>query len=157
VRTAAENASDEVVMGAVWVLCEFSLLVSQQNHSNLSLKVLDDELKRFYQKKGICRELAMWKSAKANVNHLLAMESHLLREQKIHTICTVLEALVYGADKVSTTKHRQFQVYLNRAHKGATTCSDADCPKAIERLERKIHQVTPAKRKRFDKLFQRHV
>jgi hypothetical protein len=47
-KTAAETASDEIVMGAVQVLCEFSLLVRQQNHSDLSLKALDDALKQFY-------------------------------------------------------------------------------------------------------------
>jgi hypothetical protein len=52
-KTAAENTSYEMVMGAVWASCEFSLLVSQQNHSDLSLTALDDEPKRFYQKKGI--------------------------------------------------------------------------------------------------------
>ena len=45
---------------------------------------------------------------------------------------------------------------LNRARQAATTWSDADHQKAIERLEHKIHQVTPAKRRLFDKLFQCH-
>jgi hypothetical protein len=63
---------------------------------------------------------------------------------------------VYGAEKVSTTKRWQFQVLLNRAWQAATTWSDADRPKAIERLECKIHQVTPAKRKLFDKVFHCH-
>jgi len=75
-KTAVENASDEMVMGAVRALCEFSLLVSQQNHSDLSLKALDDALKRFYQKKGIFREQKMSKSAKAKVDDLFATESH---------------------------------------------------------------------------------
>jgi len=48
--TAVETASDEMVLGAVWALCEFSLLVSQRNHSDLPLKALDDALKGFYQK-----------------------------------------------------------------------------------------------------------
>jgi hypothetical protein len=43
-KTATETASDEMVMGALWTLCEFSLLVSQQNHSDLSLKALNDAL-----------------------------------------------------------------------------------------------------------------
>jgi len=55
-KTAAETASDEMVMEAVRALCEFSLLVSQQNHSNLSLTALDDALKRFYTKKGAFRD-----------------------------------------------------------------------------------------------------
>jgi len=63
---------------------------------------------------------------------------------------------VYGAEKVSTTKCRQFQVHLNRARQAATTWSHAGHQKAIERLERKIHQVTPAQRNFFDELFQRH-
>jgi hypothetical protein len=50
-KTAVETASVEMVLGAVWALCEISLLVSQQNHSDLSLKALDDALKLFYQKK----------------------------------------------------------------------------------------------------------
>jgi len=44
-KTVAETASDEMVMGAVRALCEFSLLVSQQNHSDLSLAALDYALK----------------------------------------------------------------------------------------------------------------
>jgi hypothetical protein len=42
-KTAAETASVEIVMGAVRALCEFTLLVSQQNYLNLSLKALNDE------------------------------------------------------------------------------------------------------------------
>ena len=43
-KTPAETASDEMVMGVVWALCEFSLLVRQQNHSDLSLTAQDDVL-----------------------------------------------------------------------------------------------------------------
>jgi len=57
----------------------------------------------------------MWKSAKAKVDDLLAMESHQLREQKIHKICATMEAVVYGAENVFTTKRRILQVPLNRA------------------------------------------
>jgi hypothetical protein len=55
-KTAAENASNDMVMGAVRALCKFSLLVSLQYHSDLSLKALDNALKRFYQTKGIFRD-----------------------------------------------------------------------------------------------------
>jgi len=58
-KTAAETASDEMLMGAVWALCEFSLLVSQQNHSNLSFTALDDELEPFYEKKIAFRDPKM--------------------------------------------------------------------------------------------------
>ena len=153
-KTAAETASDEMVMGAVRALGDFSLLVSQQNHLDQSLNSLDDALKQFYQKKGIFREQEMSKSANAKLDDMLATESHLLHQEMIHKICAAKEALMYGADKVSTSKRRQFQVRLNRAQQAATTCSDADDQKAIERLEREIHQVTPAKRKLFDKCFQ---
>jgi len=98
----------------------------------------------------------MLKSAKAKVDDLLATESPQLCEQRIHKIHAAMEALVYGADKVSSTKRRQFQVRLNRVWQTATTWSDADCQKAIERLEHEIHPVTPAKHKLFDKLFQHH-
>jgi len=131
-KTEAETASDEMVMGAVWALCEFSLLVSQQNCSDLSLKALDDALKHLYQRMGIFREHKMSKSAKAKVDDLLATESHQLRDQKIHKIRAAMEALVYGAEKVSTTQRRQFQVRLNRARQVATTWSDGDCQKAID-------------------------
>jgi len=98
----------------------------------------------------------MPKSAKATVDDLLARKSYLLWEQKIHKIRAAMEAIVYRAEMGSTTKCRQFQVRLNRARQAATTWSDADRQKAIERLECEIHQVTPAKRKLFDTLFQHH-
>jgi len=79
-ETAAETASDEMVMGAVRALCEFSLLVSQQNHSDLSLTALDDALNRFSKKKGAFREQKMSKSTKAKVDEQLATESHQFRE-----------------------------------------------------------------------------
>jgi hypothetical protein len=44
-KTVAETDFYVMGMGAVQALSEFSLLVSQQNHSDLSLKVLDDALK----------------------------------------------------------------------------------------------------------------
>jgi len=131
-ETVAENTSDEMVTGAVQALCEFSLLVGQPNHSDLSLKALDNPLKRFYQKKGSFRERKMSKSAKAKVDDLFAKESHQLREQTIHKIRAAIKALVYGAEKFSTTKRRIFQVHLNRARQAATTWSDADRQKAIE-------------------------
>jgi len=51
-KTLAETASDDMVMGAVRALCEFSVLVSQQNHSDLSLTALDNALTRFYKNCG---------------------------------------------------------------------------------------------------------
>jgi len=84
------------------------------------------------------------------------MESHQLRKQKIHKTGGALEALVYRAKKVSATKRRLFQVRPNWARQVAPTWSDADRQKAIELLECEIHHVTPAKRKLFNKVFQRH-
>jgi hypothetical protein len=149
-KTGAETASDEMVIGVVRAFCELSPLVSQHNHSDLSLKALNDALKQFYKMKGALQDHKMLKSPKAKVDDLLAKESHLLREQKIHKIRAALEAVVYGAEMVSTTKRRQFQVRLNRARQAAMTWSDADRQKAIERLECEIYQVKPAKRKLFD-------
>jgi hypothetical protein len=155
-KTAAETASDEIVMGAVRALCELSLLVCQQNDSDLSLEALDGALRQFYKKKGAFRDQKLSKSAQAKVDDLLAKESHLLHEQKIHKISAALEAVVYGAETDSTTTRRQLQVHLNTTRQAATTWSDADRQKAIERLEHQIYQVTPAKRKLFDKLFECH-
>ena len=63
---------------------------------------------------------------------------------------------MYRAEKISSAKRRQFQLCLNSAWQAATTWSDADRQKAIKRLECKIHQVTPAKPKVFDNIFQHH-
>jgi hypothetical protein len=49
-KTPVETACNEMVIGAVWAFCEFSLLVSLQNHSDLSLTALDDTLKQLYKK-----------------------------------------------------------------------------------------------------------
>jgi hypothetical protein len=122
----AENACDEVVMVAVGALCECSLHVSQQHHSDLSLKALDDAPRRFYLSNGMFQEWIMLKSVTAKVDDLVARKSYQLYEQKIHEIHAAMEALVYGAEKVSTTKLRQFQVRLNRAQQAAFTWSDTD-------------------------------
>jgi hypothetical protein len=112
-KAAAEPASNEMVMRAVWLLCKCSLLVSQQNYSDLSLKVLADVVKQFNQKKSIFWKQKMWQSVKAKVDDLWATESHQLCIQMIHNICTAMVALVNGAEKMSTTKHKQLQVHLN--------------------------------------------
>jgi len=65
-----------------------------------------------------------------------------------------MEALVDGADKVSTTKRGKFQVRLNRAQQAATPSADAHRQKAIQWLECEIQQVTPVKSKLCIKLFQ---
>jgi hypothetical protein len=131
-KTAAQTPTNEMVMGAVWAVCQFCVLVSQQNHFDLSLNALDDALKQFCQQQGIFRDQTMSKSVKATVDDLLATESDQLGEQKILKTHAAMEALVYGAEKVSTTKHRQFQLRLNSARQALTTWSDADCKKAIE-------------------------
>jgi len=46
--TVVDTTSDEMGMGAVRALCEFSVLVCQQNHSNLTLPALDNALKQFH-------------------------------------------------------------------------------------------------------------
>ena len=93
-RTAAETISDEMVMGAKRALCEFSLLVRQQDHSDLCLTALDDAHKLFYKKKGAFREQKMLKSAKAPVDEEFPIESHQLRAWKIDTICAAMEVQV---------------------------------------------------------------
>jgi hypothetical protein len=87
----------------------------------------------------------MSKSAKAKVDEQLAAESHLLREQTIHKICSAMDSLVYRARKVTTSKRRQYQVRLNSAQKAATKCSKADRDRPIDQLEREMHQMTPIK------------
>ena len=83
----------------------------------------------------------------------MVRESHHLRVQKIHKIRAAMEVQLYGAEKVTTSKRRQFQVRLNRARRAVTIWSDADRQRAIEQLQPETHQVTPAKPKLFDRLF----
>jgi len=51
-KTVVETDSDEIAMGVERAFYEFSLLVSQQNLSDLHLTALDDVLKRLYLKNG---------------------------------------------------------------------------------------------------------
>jgi len=74
----------------------------------------------------------MSKAAKAKVDELLAGESHHLQEQKIHKICAAMEVQLYRAEKVTVSKRRQFQVYLDGAQQAATIWSDSDRQRAIE-------------------------
>jgi len=150
-KTAVENASDEMIMGAVPGLCQFCLLVRQQNHSDLSIEELDNALKRYYQTNGIFRDQKMWKSGKAKVDHQFTMESHHLREHEISKIRAAMEPIVCGAEKATTMNCRHVQVHPNRAREAATSCSDADHQKVIVWFDQEIHQVTSAKCKLSDK------
>jgi hypothetical protein len=85
-KTVAGNAPNEQVMGAVRALCEFSLLVSQQNHPDPSLEAPDNALKQYYQKQGIFQEQIMLRSAKGKVDALWPTESHRLCDQNSHMI-----------------------------------------------------------------------
>jgi len=90
------------------------------------------------------------------VNEQLARESHQLQDQKIHKLRVAMEVQVYGAAKVTTSKQTQYPVYLTRARQAESKWSQVDRKRAIERLERKLNQITVVKSKLFDKLFQYH-
>jgi len=49
-NTAGEKGSEDMVLGAVRALCQFSLLVSQQDDPYLTLTAEDYAQKRFYKK-----------------------------------------------------------------------------------------------------------
>jgi len=129
-KTPAERASDEMVVGAVQALCELSLLVSQQNHSDLSLPAGVDAQRQCQMKKEAIRAQKLSRSAQANVDEQLATESHQLWVQMIYKISAAVEVQVYGAETITTTNWRQFQVHLNRAQQVATEWSDADWQRA---------------------------
>jgi len=99
-KTPVEAASDEMTMGALKALCEFFLLLSQQNHSDLSLTAPADALKRFYKKKDAIQNWKLSKFAKVTVNEHFAIESHQLRKSMIHNIPNEMEVLVYGAENI---------------------------------------------------------
>jgi len=90
----AETAYDEMAMGVVRVLCEFSLFISQQNHSDLFLTALDDALKWWYKKMCAIQQQHVSKSAKARVEELLARESHQLQAQNIDKTPAAMEVQV---------------------------------------------------------------
>jgi len=71
-------------------------------------------------------------SGKPKVGDLSARESHRIEEHRNNKICAAMEVLVYGAEKVFTIKHCQFQVCLNTIWLTAAKWSDADCQLAIE-------------------------
>jgi hypothetical protein len=119
-KTPGETASDERVMEAVQAICEFSLLVSQQNHSDLALTAQDNALKRFHQTTGAFQVQKMTKSANTKLDEQLATESQQLQVPKIHKIRAAMEFQGYGAKKVATSTPRQFQVRLKSAQQVAT-------------------------------------
>jgi len=73
-----------------------------------------------FTRKMVLLEQKMSKSGTAKVDEQLARESHQLREQMIHKISAAMEVQVYRAEKVTTTKQRQYQMRLNRAQQVAT-------------------------------------
>jgi len=49
-KTAKETACHEMVLGAVWALCEFSQPLNQQNQSDVSFRALHNVMKQLYRK-----------------------------------------------------------------------------------------------------------
>jgi len=86
----------------------------------------------------------------------LATESHQLREQMIHKIRTALEVPINGAETVTTTQCREFQVSLNRSQQEATKWSNNDQQRANECLKHQILKVTLVKCQLIHQLFQYH-
>lgn len=100
----AETVLHRMAMGAAHALCEFSLLESQQHHSEQFLKAPVDARKRISLKMGGFAERIISISAKALVDKLLARISYQLQEQKSFKLHSTREVQVYGAEKVTTTK-----------------------------------------------------
>jgi hypothetical protein len=96
----------------------------------------------------------MSKSANANVDEFIPRKSHQLGDTKIHKIHASMEDQLYLAEKVTRTERRHIQVHRIRAQQTATVWANADWQRALEPLEGKIDQVTPAKLKPFGELFQ---
>jgi GTP-binding protein EngB required for normal cell division len=96
------------------------------------------------------------KSEKDNVNEQLATESHQLQQHKIDTIQATMQVLVYKADKVATSKCRQFQVHLNRAQQAATNWSEVDHTSNIAQFQCEIHQIIAWIHELFD-ILMHHV
>jgi len=67
----AETAANELVMVAVLALSGYSRLVSQQNHSDLSLKARDHVLKQCFQMHGACQTQKMSQCAMAKLKEQL--------------------------------------------------------------------------------------
>jgi hypothetical protein len=155
-RPPAKTASIEMVLEEVRALCEWSLLDSQQDQTDLSLTAVDDTMNTFSKNKGAFRDQKMLKSAKTKVNKQLARHSRQLREQKIHKIHGAMEVLGHRAKKVTTSKRWEFEVGLTRARQAGSKCSVANRMSAIECLEREIHSITCAKCNVFPKLIHHH-
>ena len=142
--------------GSSAAITAFSLFVSQQSHSDLSLTALDDALMQRYTKNGAFQEQKISRLAKVKVHEQLARQSHQLLAEKIEKICFAMEVPVDRAEKVTTISGRQYHVHLNRAWQAATKWSDADWQRAKEQLGHEIHQVIPVKHKLLNKLLQHH-
>lgn len=102
-RPPAKTASIEMVLEEVRALCEWSLLDSQQDQTDLSLTAVVDTMNTFSKNKGAFRHQNMLKSAKTKVNKQLARNSWQLREQTIHKIHGAMEVLGHRAKKVTTS------------------------------------------------------
>jgi len=103
--TMGDTASDAMVKGTVWTLCEFSLLVSQENHFDLSLTALDDAVMRLYNKKGdfknrTCRSLWTPKLTKSWYENCVSYECKRLIQSVLQWQfrCMMLKWLVQQSE-----------------------------------------------------------
>jgi hypothetical protein len=102
-------------MRAVQVICEFSLLLCQKNHSKPFLTIHCNALHRYFKMRSAFQEQTMSKSVVAKVVEQLARESNQSEDQKIHKICTTLDVQESGAAKITTTRWRRYYIHLSRA------------------------------------------
>jgi hypothetical protein len=116
-KTAAETATNEMVIRALRAICKFFLSVRQQNHSDLSLTALDNAFKQFYKKNGGFRDQKMLKSAKAKVDELLAREFHHVQEQKIQKIHAAMKVSCTGLRRLLPQNEGNFRCALIEPNK----------------------------------------
>jgi hypothetical protein len=90
-------------MGTVWALCECSLLVSQQNNTELSITAQNNTQPKMYKMEGTFGERKVSKSANTDLNDQLASRFHQQRVQMIHLIRAALEVKLSGAILVTSS------------------------------------------------------
>lgn len=112
-KTVVGSALDEMVIGAVYILCEFSLLVSSQNHHDLSLKALDNPLNNFAKKMHSVQLQKVSQSAKPKVDEMLTSESYLLNRQKIDQHFAAVKVYVTQAAKPTIRNPIHSRFHLN--------------------------------------------
>lgn len=149
-KTSTERASDIEVMKTIRALVEFTLLSRQRAHSQISLRYLEEALKRFYRCKVVFAQQRATAARRARLEKNYCTQATEAKEAAVEKFEASLQSQIYGA---TTAQRRIFRARLKKEIDLSRIWSAPAKALAERALDRSIFDATEMKRRRFEELY----